>query len=163
MILVGNQRGGARDLASHLMKDENDHVTLHELRGFIADDLHGAFAEAEAMSKGTRCRQFLFSMSFNPPETERVDISVFKSAINEAEQRLGLNNQPRAIVFHEKEGRRHAHAVWSRIKADEMKAVPLPLVIPPFLVSFVDRLHAAIFSFWAGVNPPLPILGRSLL
>lgn len=126
MILVGNQRGGARDLASHLMKDENDHVTLHELRGFIADDLHGAFAEAEAMSKGTRCRQFLFSMSFNPPETERVDISVFKSAINEAEQRLGLNNQPRAIVFHEKEGRRHAHAVWSRIKADEMKAVPLP-------------------------------------
>jgi len=33
--------------------------------------------------------------------------------------------QPRAIVFHEKEGRRHAHAVWSRIDIEEMKAVQL--------------------------------------
>jgi hypothetical protein len=39
--------------------------------------------------------------------------------------KLGLSGQPRAIVFHEKEGRRHAHAVWSRIKADEMKAVQM--------------------------------------
>src|SRR3546814_11029161 len=30
------------------------------------------------------------------------------------------------IVFHEKEGRRHAHAVWSRIDADTMTAKPLP-------------------------------------
>jgi hypothetical protein len=26
-----------------------------------------------------------------------------------------LNGQPRVIVFHEKNGRRHAHCVWSRI------------------------------------------------
>lgn len=31
------------------------------------------------------------------------------------EKRLGLDDQPRAIVFHEKYGRRHAHVVWSRI------------------------------------------------
>ena len=30
------------------------------------------------------------------------------------------------IVFHEKNGRRHAHCVWSRIKAGEMRAVNLP-------------------------------------
>lgn len=41
------------------------------------------------------------------------------------EDRTGLTDQPRIIVFHEKEGRRHAHCVWSRIKADEMKAVQL--------------------------------------
>jgi hypothetical protein len=39
----------------------------------------------------------------------------FEAAIDMAEQRLGLDGHPRAIVFHEKEGRRHAHAVWSRI------------------------------------------------
>jgi RHS repeat-associated protein len=35
-------------------------------------------------------------------------------------------------------------------------------VIPPFLVGLAVRLHAAcfIFSFWAGVIPPMPILGR---
>lgn len=46
MILVGNQRGGARDLARHLMKQENERVEVAELRGFVADDLDGAFQEA---------------------------------------------------------------------------------------------------------------------
>lgn len=38
------------------------------------------------------------------------------------ESRMGLSGHPRMIVFHEKEGRRHAHAVWSRIDADSMTA-----------------------------------------
>ena len=54
-----------------------------------------------------------------------MSVKDFESAIDRAEERLGLENQPRAIVFHEKEGRRHAHAVWSRIDTDEMKAVQL--------------------------------------
>jgi hypothetical protein len=37
------------------------------------------------------------------------------------------------------------------------------LVIPPFLTGLCNRIHAAIFSFCAGVMPPIPILGRSLL
>jgi len=125
MILVGNQRGGAGDLARHLLKPENEHVEIHEVRGFACDDLHGALTEAQAISKGTRCTQFLFSLSLNPPKDERVDVAAFEKAIEQAETRLGLNDQPRAVVFHEKEGRRHAHAVWSRIKAEEMKAVQL--------------------------------------
>jgi len=36
-------------------------------------------------------------------------------------------------------------------------------VIPPFLEGCIRRIHAAIFSFWAGVMPPMPMLGRSLL
>lgn len=125
MILVGSQRGGARDLALHLMKDENDHVFIHELRGFVSDDLEGAFTEAYATSQATRCKQFLFSLSLNPPMQEEVDTAAFENAINRVEVELGLDGQPRAVVFHEKEGRRHAHAVWSRIKADEMKAIQL--------------------------------------
>jgi len=37
------------------------------------------------------------------------------------------------------------------------------LVIPPFLTGCIRRIHAAIFSFWAGVMPPRPMFGRSLL
>ncbi|MEZ5896734.1 MAG: relaxase/mobilization nuclease domain-containing protein [Parvularculaceae bacterium] len=125
MILVGNQRGGGRDLAAHLLSTENDHVTVHEVRGFASDDVHGAFQEAYAMSKGTRCKQFLFSLSFNPPPRENVSTETFEDAIARAEAKLGLTDQPRVIVFHEKEGRRHAHAVWSRIDIEEMKAVQL--------------------------------------
>jgi len=37
------------------------------------------------------------------------------------------------------------------------------MVIPPFLTGCIRRIHAAIFSFWAGVMPPMPMFGRSLL
>ena len=44
MILKASQRGGGQNLAAHLMRmDENEHVEIHEIRGFVADDLHGAF------------------------------------------------------------------------------------------------------------------------
>ncbi len=127
MILKGSQRGGAKSLSTHLMNDrDNDHVDLYELRGFMASDLHGALAEAYAISKGTKCTQFMFSLSFNPPKEANAIEQDFKDAIEKAEQKLGLDNQPRAIVFHEKEGRRHAHVVWSRIDAVSMKAINLP-------------------------------------
>lgn len=123
--MKGNARGGAKDLALHLMKDENDHVTLHELRGFTSSNLMGALNEAYAISKGTHCRQYLYSLSLNPPETEQVSVDDFRAAIEGIEQKLNLADQPRAIVFHEKEGRRHAHCVWSRIDVTEMKAVQM--------------------------------------
>lgn len=127
MILKGSQRGGDRQLAAHLLNvSDNDHVTLHELRGFIANDLHGALAEAHAISKATRCKQFLFSLSLNPPKGSACHVDALMAAIERAEKTLHLEKQPRAVVIHEKEGRRHAHVVWSRINSDEMKAVHMP-------------------------------------
>jgi hypothetical protein len=126
MILKGSQRGGGGQLARHLLKAENEHVEVHEIRGFMADDLTGALREAEATSKGTRCKQYLFSLSLNPPQKESARVEDFEMALNTIEQRLGLSGQPRVVVFHEKEGRRHCHAVWSRIDADKMTAIPLP-------------------------------------
>lgn len=130
MILVGNQRGNAKNLALHLTKDENERVVIDDLRGFASNSLSGAFQESYAISKGTRCKQHLYSLSFNPPKDEDVTPEVFRDAIERAEQRLGLTGQPRAIVFHEKRGmdgevRRHAHAVWCRIDPENMRAVQL--------------------------------------
>lgn len=127
MILKASQRSGAKQLGLHLMKtEENEHVEIHEVSGFVADDLMGAMKEAHALSLGTKCKQFLFSVSLNPPSTESVRVEVFEKACDVIEERLGLKGQPRMIVFHEKEGRRHAHAVWSRIDAENMTAKPLP-------------------------------------
>jgi len=126
MILKASQRGGSRQLASHLLKtEENEHVDVHEIRGFAANDLDGALHEAYAMSRGTRCSKFLFSVSLNPPENEDVSIDKFENTLDRIENKLGLEDQPRVVVFHEKEGRRHAHCVWSRIDTDEMKAIHL--------------------------------------
>ncbi|MFZ2168763.1 MAG: hypothetical protein WAW61_03895, partial [Methylococcaceae bacterium] len=63
MILVGNQRGGAKNLATHLLKEENEHVEVHEIRGFASQNLAAALKEADAISRATRCKQFLFSLS----------------------------------------------------------------------------------------------------
>ncbi len=124
VILKGNRRGGAMQLSVHLLNEEdNDHVTVHELRGFVSDDLRGALMEAYGVSRGTKCQRFLYSLSLSPPQTENVPVSVFEDAIDRIEKQLGFEGQPRAIVFHEKEGRRHAHCVWSRIDVRSMKAI----------------------------------------
>lgn len=127
MILKASQRAGAGQLAAHLLNErDNEHVRVHELRGFAADDLHGALAEAHAISKGTKCKQFMFSLSLNPPQGARAREVDFERAADEVEKALGLEGQPRALIFHEKEGRRHAHVVWSRIDAATMRAINLP-------------------------------------
>jgi hypothetical protein len=122
MIIKAANRGGAISLGQHLLKTENEHVELHEVRGFIADDVMGAFKEAQAMASGTQCKKFLFSVSLNPPQSESVRVEVFERAADAIEERLGLTGQPRVIIFHEKEGRRHAHAVWSRIDTETLTA-----------------------------------------
>ncbi len=126
MILKASQRGGAKQLAVHLLSDENEHVTVHEIKGCVSDTLPGALQEMYAISKATQCKKFLFSLSLNPPQQEIVETDEFDATIERIEKTLGIENQPRCVVFHEKEGRRHAHCVWSRIDGENIKAIKLP-------------------------------------
>lgn len=127
MILKAKERGDAGQLARYLLSmRDNEHVELHEVYGFASDDLIEAFSETDAIAQGTRCKNYLFSMSLNPPEGAAVSKDVFEDTADKIEKKLGLDNQPRAIVFHEKDGRRHAHVVWSRIDAQRMRAINLP-------------------------------------
>ncbi|GJL80241.1 MAG: hypothetical protein NPINA01_32300 [Nitrospinaceae bacterium] len=135
MILKASQRSGARSFATHLLnKKENDHVEVYEIRDLAAGKLHGAFLEIEAVSQGTRAKQPFFAVTFNPPDHANVTLEEFEAAFGDVEQKLGLTDQPRAVVFHEKEGRRHAHVVWSRIVhhidqekgTDKLKAINMP-------------------------------------
>lgn len=124
MIIKASQRTGARSLANHLVNtQDNEHVAVHDIRGVMAQSVHGAFLEIDAVSQGTRCQKPLFSVSFNPPENENVSIDQFEQAFDRLEKKLGLDGQARVVVFHEKEARRHAHVVWSRIDVSEMKAI----------------------------------------
>lgn len=126
MILKGSQRSGAAQLGRHLLNvQDNEHVEVHEVRGFMAEDVMGAMKEAEALAQGTRCKQHLFSVSLSPPESEDVPAEVFEGAVASIEEKMGLTDHPRMVIFHEKEGRRHAHAVWSRIDAETMTAKQL--------------------------------------
>ena len=59
MIFYASQRANAAELAKHLLNTtENDHVTVHEARGFATHDLTEALLEIAAISRGTRCKQY---------------------------------------------------------------------------------------------------------
>lgn len=124
MILKGGQRANGGDLAVHLMNAfDNEQVELAQVRGTVADDLPGALAEFEAVARGTKAREYLYSLSINPPSP--LSREQYLEAIDAIESRLGLSGQPRAIVFHVKDGREHCHVVWSRIDGEKMRAVQL--------------------------------------
>jgi Relaxase/Mobilisation nuclease domain len=125
VIPKGNQRGGGRQLATHLLnRFDNEKVEVAELRGAVARDLHGAFHEWFAHSKSTRAEKYLYSLSISP-DLQNYDLTreQYLDFIARTERSLKLVGQPRAIVFHVKKGREHAHVVWSRIDVDAGKAV----------------------------------------
>ncbi len=127
MILKASQRGNAGELAKHLLNEhENEHIEIHAVNGFMADDVSSALQEIHAVSLGTKCQQPLFSVSLSPPKDETASIQNFEEAIAQIAEKTGLKNQPYIIVFHEKHGRRHCHAVFSRINIETMTAINLP-------------------------------------
>ncbi|MGJ8628265.1 MAG: relaxase/mobilization nuclease domain-containing protein [Sulfitobacter sp.] len=127
MILKASQRSHGKRLANHLLNTaENDHVEVHSVQGFVSDDVMGAFLEIEAVAKGTKCRQPFFSVSLSPPSGAIVSNDIFEDAATRLAEANGLAGQPRIVVFHEKDGRRHAHVVISRIDAATMTAINLP-------------------------------------
>jgi hypothetical protein len=107
MIPKGNQRAGGQQLATHLLNSyDNDSVDIADVRGAVAPDLHGAFAEWYAESKATKCSKFLYSLSINPDHTQGpFNREHYHDFIRRTEDMLGLSGQPRAVVFHVKHGR----------------------------------------------------------
>lgn len=128
MIPFASQRGGGQNLATHLLNEyDNEVAALNQLRGAVASDLHGALKEWEVLARTlTRCEKYLYSLSINPdPRQGPLTHEQYMDYIGRVEEALGLTGQPRAVVFHTKYGREHCHVVWSRIDAQEMKAVHL--------------------------------------
>lgn len=126
MIPKASQRGGGQDLATHLLNAfDNEYVELADVRGAVAHDLHGAFAEWEAIGTTlTKSRNYLYSLSINPDHRQgALTRDQYADYADRVEQALGLSGQPRAMVFHIKDGREHCHVVWSRIDAQAGKAI----------------------------------------
>jgi hypothetical protein len=135
VILKGNIRANGAELARHLLNERqdidpddsrqppklgNERVEVAELRGFAARDLSGALDEIEAIAAGTKSTKPLYSLSINP--SQPMSREEYGRAVDRIEEKLGLTDQARAVVFHVKEGREHCHVVWSRIDHEKMQA-----------------------------------------
>lgn len=84
MILKGSERGGAIQMARHLENaDDNEIVTVHRIEGFVSDTFAGALSDAYAISQGTKCKNFMFSLSLSPPEIKK-SLSIFSRKLFQA-------------------------------------------------------------------------------
>lgn len=124
MIIGGLQTGNTRWLAAHLQNAaDNESVDLVEVTGTIARDIDGALVEFDAYTAGTRATEGVYACFINPPEP--LTRLQYAQALAHIEKLLGLEGQPRIVVFHVKNGREHCHVVWSRIDTRTMKAIQL--------------------------------------
>ncbi|MEL6687547.1 MAG: relaxase [Pseudomonadota bacterium] len=132
MIAFGSQRAGGADLATHLANaEDNEYVEIH-MHGFLADDVHGAFAEAEAQAHAmTKLEKYLYSLSINPDPHQPWTEEMYADYITRAGAHLGLIDQPHVTAKHIKEGsdgqlREHMHVVWSRVDVQNSCGINIP-------------------------------------
>ena len=125
MIINGGARCNRFFFAKHLTKTEqNENVKIAEIRGFASKTPNGCFREMEAISLGTRAKNYFYHANLNTLAHEKLTPEQWERAADLLEKELGLEGQPRFIVEHDKKGRVHRHAVWLRIDVDHMKAIP---------------------------------------
>ncbi len=124
MIIKGNSRGGASQLARHLLRpDTNEIVTIIQL-DHPDHDLQEAFRDWQLLSTGTKGNKGLYHSNLNPDHYDMTREQWLRS-VEVLEKELGFTGQPRAIVLHQKkdkEGidREHIHIVWQRTNIDTM-------------------------------------------
>lgn len=125
MIVKGGSRKSVAFFATHLMKtEENERVSIAEMKGLYAEDVPEAFRELRALAAGTRAENYFYHASINPREDERLTPAQWEFAVDRLEQNLGLDGHVRFQVEHEKEGRTHRHIVWSRVNPDTLTVTP---------------------------------------
>jgi hypothetical protein len=87
VILKAKERGDAPQLARYLLDQrDNEHVELHEVRGFISDDLIDAFGEAMPSRKGRAAELYVLD-ELQPARRREVSIEAFEKAIDQVEEK----------------------------------------------------------------------------
>src|SRR5450755_4454820 len=67
MIINGGARSNGAFFAKHLTNGENnEHVTLCEMRNLSADNIPDALQEMAAVAMGTFCKNYFYHANINP-------------------------------------------------------------------------------------------------
>lgn len=126
VVIKGKSRGGAAQMANYATaQGKNELAQVQEVRGTLATDVRGAFAEMDAIAKATNCGQFLYHAQINPEKDEHLTPEQWKKAVDTLEESLKLEGHQRVVFSHVKDGREHYHVVWNRVglDGDKLKAV----------------------------------------
>ena len=117
MIVKGQAVKGAKRLASHLLKTENESVRILEVNGIDSSNspkaLRNALIDMEDIGKMTKTQtgRVLYHANIDPRKNESLTPEQYGLAADKLMKKLGLEGQPRILVEHVKKGRQHAHLV----------------------------------------------------
>lgn len=119
MVIRGKSRGNGKQLASYLlaMRDNDCPPKVVQMRGFAdADPLTALVNTSLDVGTVSKSNKPFYHGILNPREGEAIGMSQaqWEFAADVMERHLKYDGLPRLIVLHEKEGRIHAHVVWSR-------------------------------------------------
>ena len=127
MIIQGAARSNSAQAVWYLLekdRGENETSRLIDVKGTISQDVENAALEWEAIAEGTRCKEFVYHISINLQEGEHLAPEQWERAVEHTALRLGLENNQRIVVEHQKEGRGdHQHVIFNRIDPETGKAV----------------------------------------
>jgi hypothetical protein len=117
MVIRGGTRGNGKQLSKYLVtKGDNERIAILEVdgrRNASEQYLHQTIQSMDLMSELTKSQKGFYHAQINPAYGEDKNMDWFKAAEMLGVE-LGMENQRRVIVLHEKKGRTHAHVVWER-------------------------------------------------
>ncbi|MDX2028239.1 MAG: relaxase/mobilization nuclease domain-containing protein [Alphaproteobacteria bacterium] len=119
MIIKGGRRGGARQLAAHLLRrDTNEDVIIHEIDSYpvkaLNDDGLKSTLRLMAVQGQTKGKlRTLYHSIIAPQQGETLNKRQLKHAVDTLAKNLGMEGHPRVIVEHRKDGRQHFHVVFN--------------------------------------------------
>lgn len=131
MIVKGNRRGGAKQLADHILRrDTNEDVIIREIENYPAkqlDDqsLRNALNLMAAQGQTRGKLRTLYHSILAPQEGEMLNAKQLKHAVDTLAKNLGMEGHPRAIVEHRKSGRQHFHVVFNILNPETGKQARL--------------------------------------
>lgn len=117
-MIAGATRGaGGPALARHLLsKKEGQQVEIMEPRGLASEHLPAQIAELVAAAGHGRTDRPVHHVHIDPPSDCSDPRAVIASYMSAYESEFGLEDSPRCGVYHFKNGRLHAHVVWSLVR-----------------------------------------------
>ena len=124
-------RGYGRQLANYLVAaGENEEVRILDVDGmadFEEADLKELLHDFSRNELLTKSRQGIYHMTINPPIEASLAMrdEDWLLAADIAMEEIGFSGQRRAIVMHEKAGRRHIHVAIERYDHEQSKMKPI--------------------------------------
>jgi len=123
MIIQGGSRSNASQLGRYLLNEAaNDRVAVLEYPT-SARDVPEALKDMERMGQMTRGSKTLYHAQINPAPGQVMRPHDWDRSVDVLAEKLGLEDQPRAVVLHEKKGREHAHVVFQRTDVERGRLI----------------------------------------